>query len=278
VNILDRFEQVALALESGVAHFSTGATAALRVRQALENPDCALEDAVRLIQIEPLLSARIVAMANSVAFNRSGQTIHDVRTSVLRLGFSAIRALAIAQVTRQMADAPPTGPLRQMTDQLWEHTAHVAALSRLLARRVTHQNPEAAFFAGIIHEITGFYILSCAQKDPELIHGHIAEWVEAGEARIGRALLARLGIPQEIRDALGVMWEGYLALPSESMADTLLLADELAPVQSPLRDSIDPSYGDHRARIEMAIGNETLTEILAEAAEEVSALVQALQH
>jgi HD-like signal output (HDOD) protein len=278
VNILHRFENLALALELGAAHFSTGATAALRVREALENPDCSLEEAVHLIQVEPLLSARIVAMANSVAFNRAAPPIHDVRTSLVRIGFSAVRTLAIAQVARQMADAPQEGPLRAMTDQLWEHTAHVAALARLLARRVTHQNPEAAFFAGIIHEITGFYLLSCARKDPELINQHSAEWVDAGEARIGRALVERLRIPDEIRNALEGLWAGYLSLPSESMSDTLILADELAPVPSPLREAFGTgSHTPQRARIEMAVGDETLTGILAEAAQEVGTLVQALR-
>ena len=52
------------------------------VRQLFEDPDCQLEGAARMIQAEPVLSARVVAVANSVAFNRSGRTISNVRAAV----------------------------------------------------------------------------------------------------------------------------------------------------------------------------------------------------
>jgi HD-like signal output (HDOD) protein len=66
-------------------------------------PDCHIEAAAKLVQVEPLLAARVVAMSNAAAFNRSGREITDVRSAVMRLGFRAVRSLAMALVTRQMA-------------------------------------------------------------------------------------------------------------------------------------------------------------------------------
>jgi len=48
-----------------------------------------------------------------------------------------------------------------------EHTAHVASLAHVIARRVTRLDPETALFAGIIHEVGGFYLLSRVKDHPD---------------------------------------------------------------------------------------------------------------
>ena len=63
-----------------------------------------------------------------------------------------------------------------------------------------------------------------------------------------------------------------------TLADTLLLAEELSPVPSPLHQLNGKEVDEAMtANIEMVIGEETLTLILEEAAEEVKSLTAALQ-
>jgi HD-like signal output (HDOD) protein len=248
------------------------------VRQALDDPECHIEAAAKLIQAEPLLAARVVAMANSVAFNRSGREIADVRTSVARLGFRTVRALATALVTRQLAGASAANADQDMAAQLWEHTAHVASLAHVIARRVTKIDAETAMFAGIVHEVGGFYMLSRAKDFPGLLDGDLTDWIEAGEAAVGRAVLKVLAVPEAVMEAAEAYWDGYLALPPVTLADTLLLAEELAPVPSPLHNLGGGERGEGMtANIDMAIGAETLTGILEESAAEVASLTGALK-
>jgi len=95
---------------------------------------------------------------------------------------------------------------------------------------------------------------------------------------IGRAVLKKLSIAEAVLDEMDVFWEGFLALPPETMADTLLLAEELTPVTSPLHQLDGMAAGQMQtAQIEMVIGEETLSRILNEAMEEVGSLSQALQ-
>lgn len=271
------FEKIAAAVTDGKLTFPTSAQVALRVRQALDDPDCHVDAAARLIQADPLLSARIVAIANSAAFNRSGREITDVRAATARLGFRTVRAMAIAVVTRQLAGAPVTQVHREMAEKLWEHTAHVAALAHVIARRVTHQDPETAMFAGIIHEVGGFYLLSRAGEFPGLLDDP-SDWSEGGEATVGRAVLSKLSIPEPVVHAIEVFWDGYLSVPPTSLADTLLLAEELAPVPSPLRPSGgDPAGEGMKTQLDMVIAANTLTGILKESAEEVASLTGALR-
>lgn len=271
------FKSIAAQAAKGELSFPTSAQVALRVREALDKPDCHIDAAARLVQAEPLLAARVVAIANSITYNRSGREITDVRSAVSRLGFATVRALATALVTRQLADAPGGAMERKLAAALWEHTAHVASLAQVIARRVTHQDPETAMFAGIVHEVGGFYLLSRSHEFPGLLEGDPAAWVEGGEADTGRAVLRVLSVPEAVTKAIEGFWDGYLAMPPTTLADTLLLADELAPVPSPLH----PMGGDHhgegmKASIDMVIGEETLISILKESAEEVASLTGAL--
>jgi len=282
---LDTLRILTAEAERGELTFPTSATVALRVREVLDDPDCASETAARLIQAEPLLAARIVAVANSATFNRSGRVITDVRTAVTLIGFKTVRTLATAMVVRQMAGMANMAAHRDLAARLWEHTAHVAALAHVIAKEVTRQDPETAMFAGMVHEIGGFYLLSRAKDFPGLLEGDAKDWAgedkgenageNAPESAIGRAVLNALSVPQPVVEAIEALWKGYLAFPPATLGDTLQLADQLAPVRSPLFQT--PDKNRNAASIDMIIEEHTLGDILGESAVEVKSLTEALR-
>jgi hypothetical protein len=200
-----------------------------------------------------------------------------VPSAVSRLGFKTLRILVTAILVRQMEGMSPLPEHRLLAVRLWEHTAHVAALARVIAQRVTHQDPEAAFFAGIVHEVGGFYLISRASTFPGLFDGSLTEWHVRSEAEVGRAVLRVLGVPENILAAIGTLWEGYLALPPESLGDTLLLADRLSPVESPLSPLAGKGRKSTDIDIDVDIDDETLGSILKDSADEVNSLFAALK-
>lgn len=259
--------------------FPTSADVGLRIKRALDDPDCSIDQAAKLVQTEPLLAARVVAVANSVAYNRSGREITDVRHAVSRLGFRTLRSLTMSVLVKQMSGQPSDPAQKQLAAKLWEHTAHVASLCQVIARRITHQDPDTALFAGILHEVSGFFLISRAKSSPELLEGDMSDWEYDGESTVGRALLRLLEVPEPVVNALEDYWQGYLAMPPTSLGDTLLLAEELAPVPSPLYWAPPPEEGvdPGRPQIEIALDEETLSSILAESAEEVRSMIDALK-
>ena len=273
----EAFKQIAAEAAKGKLAFPTSAEVALKIQRALDDPDCPLDQAAKLVQTEPLLAARVVAIANSVTYNRSGREITDVRTAISRLGFRTVRTLSAALVTRQMAGSPTDPALRQCAAALWEHTAHVAALTSVMARRVSHLDPETALFAGVVHEVGGFYLISRAKDYPGLLEGEPADWVEDGEKEISEAVLKALKVPEAVMEAVDTLLQGFMALPPATLGDTLLLADDLAPVESPLRHSPSQTREDPRGRIDAVIGEATLVSILEESAQEVESLIGALR-
>ena len=127
MNKMTVFKSIAAGVRGGEVVFPTSATVAMKVRQLLDDPDCHIEAAAKLVQAEPVLAARVVAMANSVAYNRSGREIADVRTAVARLGFRTVRSLATAVVTRSLSGSDGSAAEQALATQLWEHTAQVAS-------------------------------------------------------------------------------------------------------------------------------------------------------
>jgi hypothetical protein len=273
---LEAFKNIAAEAARGELVFPTNVNASLKLQQALDDPDCHMEAAAQLVQAEPMLAARSVAIANSAAYNRSGGEITNVRTAVMRLGFQALRTLVAAVVVRQLGGAITTPSLRVKAAQLWEHTAHVAALAHVIAKRVTHVDPETAMFAGIVHEIGGFYLLSRAEDYPGLLDGDLEDWVEYGEAKIGRGVLKQLAVPDSVTQAVEALWYGFRALPPETLGDTLLLANDLAPVASPLQQRAGATSVESAATVDFVVGDGTLASILEESEEEVRSLTAAL--
>ncbi len=289
-------QRVADDLHGGEPVFPTGIAAIMRMREALDDPDCHAERAARLISTDPLMSAKVVATANSVAFNPSGREISDLRSAISRIGFTTTRSLVMARVAAEMARRPGTELQRRAVAQLWTHSTHVASLARLLARKVTHLDPDTAFFTGLVHEIGGFYLISRAEAYPALLQADgmapDASDVETGapsltreeavqslEQQLSLAVMRALGLPAETLGAIEQYSQGYLSLPPSTLGDTLLLADYLAPVQSPLREfgyaATQATVGS--AELDMLVEADTLSNILETSRAEVDSLAQALQ-
>lgn len=286
---------IAAQASQGELVFPTNVNASLKIQQLLDQPDCDLEVAAKLIVTEPLLSARVVAIANSVAYSRFGGGVSSVRMAVTILGFDTLRSVIASVLVRQLGSEINHPLLRQHALQLWEHSAHVAALAHLLASRVSHTDPETAMFAGIVHEVSGFYLLSRAEEFPALMDGYglpsgeddsidleanndvaFAELDEAPEVIIGRAVLKKLMVPKRIVAAVEAVWTGIRVMPPETLGDTLLLANDLAATPSPLDARSTATIRQDASEIDFAVGADTVRQIMEESDNDVKALTASL--
>jgi HD-like signal output (HDOD) protein len=274
----EALQKLAAEAASGELIFPTHTYAALRVRMTLDDPEVHIDTVAKVVQAEPLLAARVVAIANSVAFNRSGKTLADVRSAVMRLGVNLVRALATAVIMRQLTDAPMAPQYQALAARLWDHTVNVAALAYVLARRVTHSNPDVAMFAGIVHEVGGFYMLSRAGEYPVFLNDEIdPAWNDGGETQVGSAVLKALSVPAEISGAVEGLWRGEFTLPATSLTDTLYLANCLTSIANPLQSAASLHYEEMHAVTEQVMVDETLAAVIEESVEELDSLAAALK-
>lgn len=269
---MDTLDKIIAEVGRGEISFPTHADVAFRVRLALDDPDLHLAKAAQIVQAEPLLAARVVALANSVAFNRTGQQVSDVRAAVTRLGIRFVRALATAVVMRQMAGSVHSPAYRALSERLWEHTAHVAALANVLATHFLRPKADMALFAGVVHEVGGFYLISRSDSYPDLFADGSLLSPDA-EMRIGHAVLKALAVPEEVAKAVEALWQPRPTnFPPADLGDVLILANDLTPILSPLqKPDVQVLPADPQA---MAV----LAQVLEESGDEMGALTAALRY
>jgi hypothetical protein len=264
------FSQIVAQASRGELVFPTSVNAALRLQLALADPDCELDDVIRKVLAAPLLAARTVALANAAVFNRSGAPVTSVRAAVQRVGYRNLYTMAAAMVVRQFGARIRDPQLRAQAEQLWRHTAHVAALAHVVARKLTASDADTALFAGIVHEAGGFYLLSRADEMPGLLDDP-ADWMGAAMEIIAREMMKKLTIPEPVCQAIVSLRGATLTPPPLGLRDTLLIAKRLAPVPSPLAAQQDnPSldgFLDDNALVE---------QMLRESADEAASMSAAL--
>lgn len=234
VNKLEAFGYIAAQAARGDITFPTSVNAVLRLQLALDDPDCHVDEAIRLVLSEPQLAARTVALANTAAFGAGGAQVSNVRAAVLRIGYRRLRGLVAALMVRQFGHRIGDPVLRAKAEQLWTHSVQVAALAQALARRVTHIDPDTALFAGIVHEVGGFYLLSRADEFPGLLEDDAENWSVLVEDVASLEIMRKLAIPADVAAAVGGLRDGVLAPQPHTLLDTLLLANRYALVDSPL--------------------------------------------
>jgi hypothetical protein len=275
VNRIEAFGYIAAQAARGDISFPTSVNAVLRLQQALNEPDCHLEQAIRLVLGEPQLAARTVALANSSAFNAGNAPITNVRAAVTRVGYRNLQMLVASLAVRQFGSCIHDPDLRAKAEQLWEHTVQVAALAQVFARRVTFVNPDTAMFAGIVHEIGAFYLLTRADEFPGLLDDDEERWGELCEDVVMREVGRRLALPDPVAHAVFELRGGWLNMPPSSLLDTLLLANLYAEVPSPL--GIEVSLPDHSdSALDFLVDEATLRAIIGEAAELSESMGQAV--
>ncbi|MEF8725288.1 MAG: HDOD domain-containing protein [Candidatus Accumulibacter delftensis] len=270
-------QDIARDLSGDVVSFPTFLDITFQVRTALKNPSLTIEQLGRLVSAEPLMSSKIIRLANSVAMNSSGRTIVDVSSAIARVGMDAVRTVSFAVAMEQLLNSKKMAPFEALSRRLWEHTVHVAALSRVLARRVSRVNPDEAMFVGLVHDIGVFYLLSRATNFPELVADPLAlqqllvQWHDS----IGHALLAAMGLPEEVLLVVQEHEQERTIETLKTLSDVLFVANRLANVEHGWRD---PALGEltDPSLLGQLFDAEALSTLLAESAEDVASLKSAL--
>jgi HD-like signal output (HDOD) protein len=195
--------QIAAELSAPDVIFPTSFELTLRMQAALKDPDASVDTLADLVRTEPLLSAKILAYANSAAVRGASSEINDIANAIMRIGFDAVRSVSYALSVEQLIRSKHMQPFQQMSNTIWEHSLGVAAVARLLARR-QRMNGEKAFFMGMIHDLGAFYLLFRCSADAELVADRdgMLELIFQWHDGIGHALLSAMGQPDEVLAAV----------------------------------------------------------------------------
>lgn len=99
------------------------------------------------IQLDPVLSLKVLRLANSAHFG-AGRKVGSIDYAVVLLGFDTLKILVIASGVISACDSIP-GMDRE---RFWRRAFTVASIAKLIARQA-RKDPETAFTCGMLHNI-----------------------------------------------------------------------------------------------------------------------------
>ena len=139
----------------------------VRVRQAVNDDDVNLGNVVKMIQVDPSLTARLVQIANSPLY-RSRQPVENCLMAVNRLGLTTTRDLVTCLVLNNVFNAE-SKMLHSKVQKLWQHSCHVAAIASTIAKVTPNLHEDTALLAGLLHDIGVLPVLHYAADFPEIL-------------------------------------------------------------------------------------------------------------
>jgi HD-like signal output (HDOD) protein len=182
-----------------------------QVTLELSSPHGSMERVAQSIARDPVMTAKILSVANSASFAPS-RPITDAIAAVMFLGAERTRSLILlAGVFSQFQDARCPG---FSLEQLWNHSLQVAVLARIITIEQTRDTKlaEMTFTAGLIHDLGKLVlvgnlpalrtVLEKQPASPGLQLDAIWRALESTHADFAACLLGSWGLPRPVVEAV----------------------------------------------------------------------------
>ncbi len=234
--------QIEEELRRGHLNFPTAFDVSMRIKRLADDLGSRVEDIAGLVRAEPVLSAKVIRMANTAMLNPHGAQVTSVTEAVRRIGLSSLRCLAFSVAAEQIAQDHRSRNMRLIASGLWMHSVDVASWSHALARHLGTVNPDTAMLAGMLASIGQFFLLARASAYPALeenlnsFAGFVSIWSEPA----GRAVLETFELPDSVLDAFQYENPYGGSWPPANLADTVLIAGFAAETPNPFDALLDP--------------------------------------
>jgi HD-like signal output (HDOD) protein len=195
--------EVAAALEAGQLGLPVLPDTAIRIRDALGNPEASLEKAIHVVSCDPVLAVHVIKAANSSAFYGAAE-VNTLRGAVSRVGFRMLYGMAMNLALTKIFRAKKK-PVDQRLRATWRHSREVATNCFVLAEREA-LHPDVALLAGLVHEIGALPLCLYADRlSTEFEPSTLATLIENHAVRLSLVVLEHWDFP---RDIVGIV-AGY---------------------------------------------------------------------
>jgi putative nucleotidyltransferase with HDIG domain len=209
----------------------------LKARKMLDDDQSTATQISRVIRADATITTRMLRLVNSPLY-RTDHQIEDVKLAITRLGNKNVRSVITSLAMEQLYNTAFSKPIRKILRETWEHSAHVAALSYLIARDYTTHfplDPDEAMLAGLIHDIGKLPILEYIEVVPDLMINETAmrKVLEILHTRIGRIILKTWKFSDELIEVAGEH-ENLMREPgmSPDYTDIVIVANLLSYIGS----------------------------------------------
>ncbi len=182
---------------------------ALALLNACQDPQGQTDEVVSIIETEPAMAARVLAVANSPLYGYARQ-IDTIAHAVVILGSRNISRLAASFAAMKMFREGDHG--QGFREQLFRHSLGCASVARNLTRQKEVCDPDQAFLGGVLHDIgklvltqllSSDYSKLVEAADPHEILRVEEEVLGISHQEVGEICARRWGFPAEITGVIG---------------------------------------------------------------------------
>ena len=209
----------------------------VRVRNALDDPDTSGADLANILSLDPVLTSKVLVLANSAACNPSGVKTDCVATAIGRIGFQKVRSTAISYAVELLHDSEGLEALKKELKETWSSGLRLAAMSEAIAQKLTKLDADSAFLAGLLNQIGVLYIFKKYPEYPTLLQnpdarqGIVDEWA----APIGENIVGNWDFSEDVQATLN---------PSDDKSARVGTDANLADVVTAAKSSLNGANGE----------------------------------
>lgn len=214
---------------------------AIRVAQMVKSESATMQEFEEIIRLDPVLVTRLLRLVNSPYFGLVNQ-VTSISKAVVFIGMKHLRNLVAVEGLRKLYRDDgkiPEGIFSRKN--LWIHSATVAVLAQMIARRIFGEDGEDVFLAAIMHDI-GLIIedqlvgQDLRQVFSQYLMNNSAQPITVFEdttigtnhAKIGRLLAAEWHLPDEVIEAIRFHHNSDKKFSVPSVIGILQLAEFMA--------------------------------------------------
>lgn len=122
-----------------------------KLLRSLRDPDSSAKDYVEIINKDPVMSAAVLKLANSVYFSPAGAYLGDIERATVKLGISGLRSVLSAAVMQPIIQR--SSPYFSHTGQrLWQHSLNTAVACEVIGHARRHERFQV-YLLGLVHDI-----------------------------------------------------------------------------------------------------------------------------
>lgn len=148
----------------------------MKVLQLTEDSKSGADDLAKVITADPVISASILKMANTVFYASRNRRISTIKDAIIRIGFTETKHLTMAMsVMNTVSDKTDNLGFDRL--QFWFHCLSVAVISENISRSLNKLNSSEMFLAGLLHS---FGVILLDEFFPELFEKLLIKTTDKG--------------------------------------------------------------------------------------------------
>jgi putative nucleotidyltransferase with HDIG domain len=210
---------------------------AVECLRVIKDPRQTFKTVGAVIAKDPLLSSRILKMANSAAFPGLSPAT-NIEAAIGRMGIDGL-SMILVQFSLHQAFTSKDERIRASFRGIWEHSLAVALLAKDLASKLALNGPDSgtAYLAGLLHDVGKPVVASMlGEAEKQISKGAKGGWVSEAVWRkivsnchrpVGVLLAKKWNLPREIACTLEAC-NSYDRSNARSAANVVCLANNLA--------------------------------------------------